>query len=36
MKKTIKGVIITSALLAGLFVGAAHGQEVSAKSFGKA
>lgn len=36
MKKTIKGIIITSALLAGLFVGAAHGQEVSAKSFGKA
>lgn len=36
MKKTFKGVIITSALLASLFVGATQTHQVSAKSFGKA
>lgn len=36
MKKTFKGVIITSALLAGLFIGGYQSQHVSAKSYGKA
>lgn len=36
MKKTFKGVIITSALLACLFIGGYQSQHVSAKSYGKA